>query len=145
MCCSTSSSKSQFSSFPSFVKSSSLHTNTIFSSAFSSTLLIGVHFLKGIFSLKNGTKIVLLIMRTSPFKGTCLLIQVKQAKNALYGPHIRCYKPIFTQVWKSDLGIFAVNTRNGAKSSPARLIFQFTNSNYLCFSTNQSVPVIGQR
>jgi len=39
--------------------------------------LFGLHILKGIFSLKNGTKIVLLIMRTSPFKGTCLFIRLK--------------------------------------------------------------------
>ena len=58
--------------------------------------LFGLHILKGIFSLKNGTKIVLLIMRTSPFKGTCLFIYSVEDSFALYGPHLRCYKPVRT-------------------------------------------------
>ena len=52
--------------------------------------LFGLHILKGIFSLKNGTKIVLLIMRTSPFKGTCLFIYSIEVPFALYGTHLHC-------------------------------------------------------
>jgi hypothetical protein len=52
----------------------------------------GVLFFKGWSShLKNGTKTVLLRHDTSPFKGTCFLIKLKQLPSGLYGPYLCCY------------------------------------------------------
>jgi hypothetical protein len=45
-------------------------------------------FLKGHISLKNWTQRV--ILRHRPFKGTCFLIKKKEAKVALFGPHLHC-------------------------------------------------------
>jgi hypothetical protein len=47
--------------------------------------LFGVIFLQGHISLKNWTYCPVLRDSTSPFKGTYLLITLKQEKNALYG------------------------------------------------------------
>jgi hypothetical protein len=44
----------------------------------------GVLFLKGRFSIKNGTYCPLFSHDTTFFKGTCLLIKLKEAKVALY-------------------------------------------------------------
>jgi hypothetical protein len=46
--------------------------------------LFGVHFLRGCFSLKNWTYCPVLRVRATPFKSTCLLIRLKEAKIDLY-------------------------------------------------------------
>jgi hypothetical protein len=80
--------------------------------------LIGVHFLKGCISLKNWTKTVLLIMCTSPFKGTCHFIYSVEDPLGLYVASVLRYKPVRTHLWKSDFKIG--ETR---KTLRARLIF----------------------
>jgi hypothetical protein len=50
----------------------------------------GVLFFKGSFSLKNWTYRPPFRHNASPFKGTCLLIRLKEVPAALYGPHLRC-------------------------------------------------------
>jgi hypothetical protein len=58
--------------------------------------LFGVIFLRGHISLKNWTYCPVLRDSTSPFKGTCLLITLKQAKNALYGLTVLWHVPFPT-------------------------------------------------
>jgi hypothetical protein len=58
--------------------------------------LFGVIFLQGHISLKNWTYCPVLRDSTSPFKGTCLLITLKQEKNALYGLTVLWHVPFPT-------------------------------------------------
>jgi hypothetical protein len=75
----------------------------------------GVTFLKGCFSLKNLPQRVLLKHNTTPFKDTCFLIYSKEVPFALYGPHLKRYKPVPTYLMKRTVGKFAVIARIGAK------------------------------
>jgi hypothetical protein len=59
-------------------------------------------FLRGHISLKNQSYRPLLRASTSPFKSTCLLIKLKQAKVALYVVTDCVYMPIRTWFWKSN-------------------------------------------
>jgi hypothetical protein len=50
--------------------------------------ILGVHFFRGHISLKNGTFCPFSSHDSSSFKDTCLFIYLKEAKVALYGPHL---------------------------------------------------------
>jgi hypothetical protein len=58
---------------------------------------------------------VLLRQDRSSFKDTCFLIQSKEVPFALYGPHLKHYKPVPTYLMKRAVGKFAVIARIGAK------------------------------
>jgi hypothetical protein len=65
--------------------------------------LLGLLFLRGHISLKNWSYRPLLRASTSPFKSTCLLIGLKEAKIDLYRHYGLLYKPVPTSIWKSML------------------------------------------
>jgi hypothetical protein len=50
----------------------------------------GVDFLKGRFSLKNGTYCPLFSHDTTFFNDTCFLIKLKVLPGGLYGAHLHC-------------------------------------------------------
>jgi hypothetical protein len=60
----------------------------------------GVTFLKGRFSLKNGTYYPLFSHNTTSFKRICFLIYSKEVPDALYGPHLHCCAPVPTYLMK---------------------------------------------
>jgi hypothetical protein len=78
--------------------------------------LFGVLFLRGHISIKNWTYCPLLRESATPFKSTCLFIRLKEVPVALYGPHLHWYKPVRTQLWKSNLSERSREVRN---SNPA--------------------------
>jgi hypothetical protein len=81
----------------------------------------GVLFLKGCNSLKNWTKIVLLIMRTSMVKGTCLFIYTQSKSHSLcMGRTYTANRGNNNNSALNSLNIRGI-ARNGAKSVPARL------------------------
>ena len=65
--------------------------------------LFGVKFFGGRNSLKKWTYTPLLRHRASPFNGVCFLIQWKYTKSSLYGPHLRCNKPVKINYGRASL------------------------------------------
>ena len=82
--------------------------------------LFGVYFSGGHFSLKNRTCTPLLRHSASPNKGTCLFIYSIEVPFALYGPHLRCNKPVKNNFGRAIVGKFAVSAKYHIADMSAR-------------------------
>jgi hypothetical protein len=74
--------------------------------------LLGFLFFRGHISLKNRSYRPLLRASTSPFKSTCLLTRLKEAKIGLYRRYGQRYKPIPTSILKSNLSQHSPEVQN---------------------------------
>ena len=82
--------------------------------------LLGVYFLWGYISLKKWTYTPLLRHSASPNKGTCLFIYSIEVPFALYGPHLRCNKPVKNNFGRAIVGKFAVSAKYHIADMSAR-------------------------
>jgi hypothetical protein len=74
--------------------------------------LLGFLLLRGHISLKNRSYRPLLRASTSPFKSTCLLIRLKEAKIDLYRRYKQRYKPVPTSILKSNMSQHSPEVQN---------------------------------